>query len=129
MTETHTISGVLKNMRALRDEREVLNDRDREIGTQLQSLERELLQYHEATGLLKIAGDGMSVSFDPDALRAKYEPEKWKEVVAWAVASGNEHIIQRRLTDSKVVDLIASGIPLPDGLSVETYTKMNIRRV
>lgn len=61
--------------------------------------------------------------------RAKYDPGEWPNIVKWAVETGNDHIIQRRLTDAKVVELIANGVALPWGLTVESYRDVQVRRV
>jgi hypothetical protein len=46
----------------------------------------------------------------------------------WAVDTGNTHIFHRRLTDAKVIDLCNSGTALPEGLTLESFVNMNIRR-
>lgn len=38
---------------------------------------------------------------------------------------GNLHVVQRRLTDTKVADLAIDGVPLPDGLGLEPYDKIH----
>ena len=119
----------LVELRAILDEAEGLNARLSQISARRMEIEADLRKYHEATGTEKISAGGMSISFNPEALRAKYDPDKWSGIVRWAAETGNDFIIQRRLTDAKVVSLIESGVPLPDGLDVETYLKINIRRV
>jgi len=38
------------------------------------------------------------------------------------------YLIQRRLNDSKVLELVDNGVPLPDGLTIEGYDDLAFRR-
>lgn len=53
--------------------------------------------------------------------RAKYMPEHWESIVKWAAETGNAHLIQRRLSDKPVMELLDAGVSLPEGLTVEAY--------
>jgi hypothetical protein len=133
MVATNTMSAgsvqtTLAALRAVIDEREKLATADRELSKEKERLEASLLSFHNESGLDSLSGAGLSVSFDGEAMRAKYEPDRWAEIVKWAVSTGNDHIIQRRLTDAKVLDLIEQGVELPAGLTVENYTKLSVRR-
>lgn len=117
----------LERLREIIDMREQLAVTDRELSAERSQIERELDDYSKDSGLDTFKGGGMSVSFS-DAMRAKYEPEKWPDIVRALVESGNEHLIQRRLTDAKVEELaLTSG--LPEGLSLESYRKISVRRI
>jgi hypothetical protein len=118
----------LISLRALRDRKDELNAELKSIGEQEDACERTLLDWHKATNLQSVKGGGLTVSFKAD-FHAKYSPELWPEIVKWAVETGNDHIIQRRLGDAKVIELVDNGIALPDGLTLEQYVKLNIRRV
>jgi hypothetical protein len=122
------VGAVLAKLKTVRDLRSRLSDADALLGTVNQGLEKKLLDYHESSGLESLSGGGLSVSFDDSAMRAKYEPDKWPQLLAWAAQTGNEHIIQRRLTDSRVLDLVKSGVALPEGLGLESYVKISIRK-
>lgn len=126
---TIPVTSLLEELRGIIDERETIAARDSTLSRRKSEIEVALLSYHDATGLESVKGGGMSVSFDGDACRAKYDPEKFNEIMAWAVATGNQHILQRRLTDARIVSLIKDGVALPDGLSVEPYTKISTRRI
>jgi len=117
----------LERLREVIDMREQLSQTDKELSAEKSQIERELEDYSRESGLDTFKGGGMSISFN-DALRAKYEPEKWPQIVRQLVADGNEHLIQRRLTDAKVEELaLTSG--LPEGLSLEPYRKISVRRI
>jgi hypothetical protein len=122
------MSELLAGLRSVIDEREELARQDKILSERKSRIERELMQFHESTGLESCSGAGMSVTFNDDAMRAKYDPEQWPGIVKWAVESGHDYIIQRRLTDAKILDLVANGVALPEGLTLEPFVKMNIRR-
>jgi hypothetical protein len=122
------LNPLLTELRSIIDQREQLARQDKELSERRSAIERQLLDFHHSSGLDSLSGGGLGVGFDPTALRAKYEPEQWNNIAQWAVATHNEHIIQRRLSDAKIVELIDSGVELPAGLSVEQYVKISIRR-
>lgn len=97
-----------------------LNERKAEI-------ERALLAFADDTGLDSFATSGMSI-FVRDKMRAKYDPEKWDNVVKWAVENDKTFIVQRRLSDAKIADMFEAGETLPDGLSVEPFQTIQYRR-
>src|SRR5688572_1521470 len=98
---------VLTELRSVIDARERLAAEDRALAKRREELESSLLSFHDETGLDSLSGAGLSISFDSAAMRCKYEPDLWASIIRWAVDSGNDFIIQRRLTDAKVLDLIA----------------------
>lgn len=122
------INDVLANFRLCRDLADKVSNLDKMLSQRRDQLEGRLLAYHKDTGLQSLSGAGLTVSFDPAAFRAKYDPAKWSDVVKWAVETGNDFIVQRRLSDAKVVELFDGGVALPDGLSLENYVKVSIRR-
>jgi hypothetical protein len=127
-TARPNINATLARLKAVIDEREQLAAKDRTLSEERARLEAELLGFHGSTGLNSLSGAGLSVSFDDTAVRVRCEPSRWADIVKWAVSTGNDHVIQRRLTDAKVIELIENGTPLPEGLSVESYTKLSVRR-
>jgi hypothetical protein len=122
------ITELLTELRAIIDERERLADQDRNLSRRKSAVEASLLSFHARTGLEKLSGAGLSVTFNPAATRCRYEPDRWEGIVRWAVATGNLHIIQRRTSDAKIIDLIAEGVALPEGLTIESFTDLSVRR-
>lgn len=122
------VSVLLAELRGLIDERERLAEEDRRLSKRKSEIESSLLSFHDASGLEQMAGAGLTVRFDPAATRVRYDPEKWDSVVAWAVQTKNFQIIQRRTSDAKVMSLIEEGVALPEGLSIETFTGISVRR-
>lgn len=119
---------ILAELKDVIDQREELARQDRELSGRRQRLEKELVDYHERTGLEQIAGAGLTVRFDPAATRCRYDPDRWQEIVRWAVQTDNLHVIQRRLTDGKIIELVENGTPLPEGLTLESYVGLSVRR-
>lgn len=130
MTTAPTINatGILTELRDILDQREELARQDKELSGRKAEIERQLIDYHDRSGLEQIAGGGLTVRFDPAATRCRYEPERWPDIVRWAVATDNVHIIQRRMTDAKILELVTNGTALPEGLTVESYTALSVRR-
>ena len=124
-----TITPLLEELRSVIDRREELATEDKGLAERKAEIERALLEYQKATGVEALKGGGMSVTFDADAMRAKYDPERWDAIIRWAVEQNQTHIIQRRMTDAKVIDLVNTGVALPDGLTLEPYVKLSTRRV
>lgn len=122
------ISEKLAELRAVVDERERIAAEEKRLGERKRQLEKELADFAKTTGVDKFSGAGMSVAF-AEKMRARYEPNKWHDIASWAVSTGNDHIIQRRLTDAKVLELVDSGVALPDGLTLEAYTDISLRRI
>jgi hypothetical protein len=123
-----TTEELLKELRRLSDRMDELNAENKTLSEQWDVIEGKLIAFHRASGLKSISGGGMSISFDPEAMRTKYDPSKFAEVFKWAADNHYEYIIQRRFTDAKILELIDSGVALPDGLSMEAYTKVSARR-
>lgn len=63
-----------------------------------------------------------------DKWKAKYDPERWGDIVDWMRSIGRDDLVQRRLNDSKIMDLVDNGVALPDGLAVESFTQLEVRR-
>ena len=122
-----TIGELLTDLRAVVDERETLSTRDGELSKLKAEIEYALQCKAKEQGVPGFKSDAGSITFVDD-LRAKYDPERWDAIVEWAVSSGNHFIFQRRLTDVKVKALVVEGVALPDGLSLESYTKTSFRR-
>lgn len=122
------IGTTLADLRRVKDQREELGLADAKLAKQEAALKAQLLAFHESTGLLKLADHGLTVSFNPGAMRTCYDPEKWSDIVKWAASTGHDYIVQRRLTDAKVIALVEEGVALPEGLTLESYIDISIRR-
>lgn len=122
------VDELLDEYAELRGQVSDLEAQKRIFSGRMKEIERILVNHAEATGCSKFGNGKVSCTIDAEAMRAAYDPELWPEVVKWAVATGNDHIIQRRLSDAKVLELIDNDVPLPDGLRLEPYTKVSIRR-
>lgn len=59
---------------------------------------------------------------------AKYDPALWPKIVEWAGTQGMAHLVQRRLNDKAVMELVDSGKGLPEGLGVESVLDLQFRR-
>lgn len=127
-TNAPTVEALLSELHSTMNEADDLNERLAVVKARRDQIERDLLAFHKTTGLTSFSGAGIGVTVDPSAMRAGYDPEKWNDLVNWCAATGNQHLIQRRLTDSRVIDLWETTGALPEGLKLESYTKISVRR-
>jgi hypothetical protein len=124
---TPAIDNLLIELRRVWDEEDGLNDRLNALGKRKAAIKALLLDYHTSSGLASFANELIGASFKAD-LRARVDPEKWADLHKWAVDTGNTHIFHRRLTDTKVKELLNEGVALPEGLTLESYTAINLWR-
>lgn len=126
------IDELLAQLRNEKDWQDELNANLAKSKAKADALERDILATMKENGLdadgAKVSASGMTVTLR-HKFRAAYDPEKWASVVKWAADTGHEYIIQRRLSDRPVLELMDSGVALPDGLSVTSYEDLDCRRV
>lgn len=72
-------------------------------------------------------GAGLSV-FIRQRWCPKWDPEKWPEIVKGFVDLGRTDIIQKGVSIAPLMGLVDDGIPLPGGLSVEAFKRLEVRR-
>jgi hypothetical protein len=117
-------------IRAWKEQKAAVEDLEREAKTarfMLVDIEEEIHSKMQELGIESASEDGVSVS-TKTKWRAKYEPELWGEIVKWAANSGLDYVVQRRLNDAKIMELVDNGIALPQGLTVESYNDLAFRR-
>ena len=78
-------------------------------------------------GIEKFTGAGITISVE-DKEVAAIDDTKWDEIMAQLIADGESHLIQRRITGSRLSDLITSGYALPEGLSLTSFPTIKHRR-
>lgn len=111
----------------LQDRKDELQAQLKEVNKDIEEAEHQIGEYMAAESLDKLSANGITLYYK-DKARARYEPEKWGELVAWAVRVGRTDLVQRRLSDAKVLELMDSGQEMPDGLTVEFYKSLEFRR-
>lgn len=130
-TEAATSADLLRELRAVRDQRDELNSQLSALSGREIDLTNRLRDRMKSDGLgkdgAKLSGEGITVTWR-EKWRASCAPDKWEEVMRWALATGHGYIFQRRLTDANVMSIVDSGVSLPDGLSVEAYATLDTRR-
>jgi hypothetical protein len=94
---------------------------------QKDSLEWELRKIAEETGLDDFKTDRITIKVGEKVV-ARYEPDKWHEVVKWCLDNDLLDVLQRRLTASKLQSLAEDGVALPDGIWLESIDNVSFRR-
>ena len=125
------LNDLLSQYRAEKDRQDELNAQLADSRAKADGLERQIMARMKDAGLdsdgSKVSHDGLTVTLR-HKFRATYDPAKWTDIVRWAIDTHNEHIIQRRLSDRPVLELLDSGEKFPDGLTVSTYEDLDFRR-
>ena len=93
----------------------------------LDDIEADISGKMAVLGIESASEDGVSIS-TKTKWRARYDPDLWGDIVKWAAANGVAYIVQRRMNDAKIMELVDNGIALPEGLSVESYQDLAFRR-
>lgn len=101
---------------AAKSARALLDDMETDINAKMREL-----------GIESASEDGVSIS-TKTKWRARYDPDLWGDIVKWAAANGVAYIVQRRMNDAKIMELVDNGVALPEGLSVESYQDLAFRR-
>jgi len=127
----NTIPELAAAYRQLWDELDIIDQQKKELASKMSDIERRIGEAMRNAG--KVEGDAercgglmMTVQLK---FRAAYSPEKWPDIMRWCVENGHNYLIQRRLSDGKILDLVDAGVALPDGLTLEPYTDLAMRRV
>lgn len=106
---------------------DTLEEQAKELRVKREGIKHAIKITLDADGVDRASAHGLTVSLR-EKWRAKYIPDLWQRVVAWAISEGHSQIVQRRLTDAAVMELVDNGVPLPEGLSVEPFTDLDVRR-
>ena len=118
---------LMAECRAIIDKLEALGEQEQPLRQRKSEIELELLRFSESSGLQSFSSSGLSCNIQ-EKTRATYAPDKWNEILAWAVQHGAETAIQRRLSDARIVEIATSGTPLPEGIKLEPYSYVALRR-
>ena len=128
-----TIPELAAEYRSLWDELDIIEQQKKELASKMADIERRISEAMHLAGKVN-DGDADTVAgvmriAVRQKWRAQYDPEKWSDIVKWCADNGHDYLIQRRLTDSKVMDLVDNGVSLPDGLTVQPFTDLDFRRL
>ena len=121
------IGAKLDELRDVLDTIDEINASLSGLKKQKDRLEYELKKSSEETGITSFSSDRLSVSVKEEMV-VGYDPAYWNELVEWAVRTGNQHVIQRRVSTRPILELIDNGVELPIGVRLEPVTKINVRR-
>lgn len=131
MSTEYDVSECIARKKQLHDKKDILNQEMSALNSELDdidtALKAELYRMKERGLDPKLSGHGISI-FLSDKTRATYDPAQWENIVRWAVETGKPWIVQRRLADKKIADMVDDGVELPPGLNVEHYTEISHRR-
>lgn len=122
-----SIGDLIAKYSAVDAELDAIEEQAKQLRIKRESVKLAIKITLDLGGVDKASAHGITVSIR-EKWRAKYTPELWPGVVEWAITHGHSHIVQRRLTDAAVMELVDNGVILPDGLSVESFKDLDVRR-
>jgi len=124
---TSNIDEALTELRSIVDQSDALNEQLADLSKRKREIENGLIAFSDDSGLTSFATEGLAIAVRAKE-RAKYDPEKWDDLMKWAAENDKTYVVQRRLSDAKILEMVANGEPLPDGLSIEPYSQVSYRR-
>lgn len=121
----------LTEMRRLLDDKERLNAELSDINKEIAKIERRLSEYCEKVGVDQIKADGVLSVTVKKILRIGYDKDRWNNLVEWAASTGNTHIVQRRISERPVMELMDTlGNDFPAHLfTFEECNRVSHRRI
>lgn len=121
----------LAEMRRLLDEKERHNAELSEINKAIAKIENRISDYCEKVGVDQIKVDGVLSVSVKKTLRIGYDKDRWDSLVEWAAATGNHHIVQRRISERPVKELMDTlGDNFPAHLfTYDEYNKVSHKRI
>lgn len=122
-----SVGEALSELRSLSDEIDTHTAALKDLNKRWDELERFLEEQGETLGLRSFSNDHITATLVYD-LRVNYDPEKWADLLRWSLDTGNLGVVQRRLGDRVLKDLLDSGQAIPPGVTFLPYTKVSIRR-
>lgn len=125
--ETITLGDLCAAFRAKRDQLDEIEAQAKAMRKTCDELEGEIMRRLEATGAESITAAGVTFTVKTK-FRATYDPSEWAALVRWASDNGLDYIVQRRLNDAKILELVDKGVVLPDSLSIQSYKDLSFRR-
>lgn len=128
MESTRTIADMLADLRAVKDRKDELNAALKEANQQESEFEGEILAALEISGVDKASLNGAGTASRVTKWRAVYEPDKWQDLVKWCAENNRTDIVQRRLADSRLLEMMDAGKELPVGVTMKPYSELSFRR-
>ncbi len=127
MQQPKTMGEALKRLRVLSDRLDRIKHLEKQANEEWEMLEKFAADESARSGVGKWAAGGVTLSVEKD-FRVSYDPEKWDDLLRWAVETGNTAIVQRRMGETAVKALIDSGQGQPVGVKLSVYDKVSVRR-
>lgn len=125
------ITELLSSYRSIKDQSDELAAQKTGLEKQMDGLERRILAAMTDAGLTAegslVRGGGCTAA-RRIKWRAKIGEGQWDAFLQWATENERGYLVQKRVTDTKVMELVDAGIELPDFLSVESFEMLDIRR-
>lgn len=118
---------MLKELRAILDEREQLARRDKQLAADKAGLEVQLIALAKHLGTDIFRSTDLTVTIKSKT-RYNVDPQRWEDLYRWCVETNNMQVLQHRATASKFEELVAADQAIPDFVSMEEYDALSPTR-
>lgn len=119
----------LSELRTMIDLIETIEDGQlRQLKKNREALEAEAANALRYSKQDKATAGGVTASIK-QRWAVKYDPERWGEVVQWAVENGRSDLVQRRLNDARIMELVDAGTAIHPALTPQAFERLEVRRV
>ena len=127
MTAEGRVDTIARRYREIVDEQDVHKAAIKHLDIERKELDRKLFALRDELGLDRFPTKHITLSV-VDRSVTRYDPEHFTSIVEWAIEHGLVSILQRRFSDGKIAALAADGVELPEGMWIESVTRVNHRR-
>ena len=126
-TEPTTAGALLDELRQVMDATDELNKQLKPLNERKGEIHGALIRIAQEQGTDRFGNEKLSVTITEKST-ARVDPEYWDALYQWAVATKNTQILYRQASATKLQELALDGVPLPDGVTLESIMAVNARR-
>ena len=120
-----TIGGLIDQMSTVREKRRTLATQDKELETEINELEKQLIELMDAEGQTKATGHSASASISETIV---FNTVDWDAFMKYLIRTKQSHLVQRRVSAPAVLELFTLKGSVP-GLEPFTKRSINLRNL
>ena len=116
---------IITKLRSIMDEKDQIKAREKELNQEKEYMEGLLIPMMRAEGINKFSSDGIgTASIKPKIV---YQVPDWNVIHEFIIKNNEPGLLQKRLSESKIKELLEGGIEVP-GIKKIELDKVNFRR-
>jgi len=127
------LTEMVKQLRTLKDEKEQLAAREKEINKSIRSLtEQQIPEYMDDNEIEKVSVEGVGTVFLQTKVYANVKAENKEAFYEWLRETGNEALIKEYVFPATLnafaKEQLGNGVALPDAIDARLYPTAQLRR-